>query len=185
MLALPAAGAIRPLPARGPASTDEKLVAAPPSGTVALVFTDVQGSTRLWERCDGGMHAALEVHDRVLRTLLASGGGYEVKTQGDSFMVAFPTVLEALRWCLEAQEALLCAPWPEAVLAQPEAGVETGPRGLLHRGLRVRMGVHVGEPECRIDAQTGRMDYLGRMVNVTARVASAGHGGQVLVSGGA
>jgi predicted ATPase/class 3 adenylate cyclase len=152
---------------------------------VALVFTDVQGSTRLWERCGPSMRAALEVHDRVLRALLAGGGGYEVKTQGDSFMIAFSTVLEALRWCLEAQEALLRAPWPAELLAQPEAAEEHGPGGLLHRGLRVRMGLHVGEPDCRMDERTGRVDYLGRMVNVAARVASAGHGGQVLVSGGA
>nr|WP_246357176.1 adenylate/guanylate cyclase domain-containing protein [Pyxidicoccus fallax] len=155
------------------------------SGEVALVFTDVQGSTRLWERCGASMRTALEVHDRVLRSLLAGGAGYEVKTQGDSFMIAFPTVLEALRWCLDAQEALLRAPWPAEVLAQPEAAEEHGPRGLLHRGLRVRMGIHVGESGCRVDARTGRVDYLGRMVNVAARVTSAGHGGQVLVSGGA
>nr|WP_240359724.1 adenylate/guanylate cyclase domain-containing protein [Pyxidicoccus trucidator] len=155
----------------------------PPEGTVALVFTDVQGSTRLWERCGASMRAALEVHDGVLRSLLEDGSGYEVKTQGDSFMIAFSTVLEALRWCLEAQEALLRAPWPAELLMYPEAAEEAGPRGPLHRGLRVRMGVHVGEAECRVDERTGRTDYLGRMVNVAARVTSAGHGGQVLVSG--
>ncbi len=157
----------------------------PPEGSVALVFTDVQGSTRLWERCGAGMRAALEVHDRVLRSLLVGSTGYEVKTQGDSFMIAFPSVLDALGWCLEAQDALLCAAWPLDLLSQPEAAEEVGPRGLLFRGLRVRMGVHVGEPECRLDERSGRTDYLGRMVNVAARVAAAGHGGQVLVSGSA
>jgi predicted ATPase/class 3 adenylate cyclase len=156
-----------------------------PSGTVALVFTDVQGSTRLWERCGVGMRAALELHDTVLRSLLSGTAGYEVKTQGDSFMVAFPSVLEALRWCLDTQEALLHAPWPEAILEQPEAAEEAGAHGPLFRGLRVRMGVHVGEPDCRTDERTGRVDYVGRMVNVAARVAAAGHGGQVLLSGGA
>ncbi|MCY1020252.1 ATP-binding protein [Pyxidicoccus sp. MSG2] len=179
-LTLPPSGTLRALPGHEPSSP-----AAPPEGTVALVFTDVQGSTRLWERGDASMRAALEVHDEVLRSLLAGTTGYEVKTQGDSFMVAFPSVQEALRWCLEAQEALLRAPWPADLLALPEAAEEQGPRGTLHRGLRVRMGVHVGEPECRMNEQTGRMDYLGRMVNVAARVTSAGHGGQVLVSGGA
>ena len=159
--------------------------ARPPEGPVALVFTDVQGSTRLWERCGAGMRGALEEHDRVLRSLLAGSTGYEVKTQGDSFMIAFPSVLDALAWCLEAQDALLRAAWPVDILSQPEAAEEVGPRGLLFRGLRVRMGVHVGEPECRVDERTGRTDYLGRMVNVAARVATAGHGGQVLVSGAA
>ncbi|MBZ4418377.1 adenylate/guanylate cyclase domain-containing protein [Myxococcus sp. RHSTA-1-4] len=182
-LLLAPAGNLRALPGHEPASAEGTSPSVPPTGTVALVFTDVQGSTRLWERCGPSMRAALEVHDRVLRSLLADGNGYEVKTQGDSFMVAFPSVLEALRWCLDAQEALLRAPWPADLLAQPEAAEEHGPQGPLHRGLRVRMGVHVGEPECRVDERTGRADYLGRMVNVAARVTSAGHGGQVLVSG--
>ncbi|HYI01783.1 adenylate/guanylate cyclase domain-containing protein, partial [Hyalangium sp.] len=156
-----------------------------PSGTVALVFTDIQGSTLLWERCSASMRVALELHDRILRTLLVASSGYEVKTQGDSFMVAFPTVVEAVRWCLEVQEALLDAPWPEELLAWPDAAQERGPRGVLYRGLRVRMGVHVGEPELRVDPRTGQVDYVGRMVNVAARVADAGHGGQVLLSGAA
>jgi predicted ATPase/class 3 adenylate cyclase len=154
-----------------------------PTGTVVLVFTDVQGSTRLWERCSDHMRAALDVHDQVLRALLAEGDGYEVKTQGDSFMVAFASVVEAVRWCLRAQEALLKAPWPEALLAEPDAAEVWSGRVMVHRGLRVRMGVHQGEPECRIDPCTGRADYFGRMVNVAARVGDAGHGGQVLVSG--
>ncbi|MFL5343970.1 MAG: ATP-binding protein [Hyalangium sp.] len=156
-----------------------------PSGTVALVFTDIQGSTLLWERCSAGMRAALDIHDRILRALLMSTSGYEVKTQGDSFMVAFPAVADAVRWCLDVQEVLLDAPWPQELLDCPEAAEERGPRGLLYRGLRVRMGVHVGEPERRMDARTGQIDYVGRMVNVAARVADAGHGGQVLLSGAA
>jgi predicted ATPase/class 3 adenylate cyclase len=154
-----------------------------PTGTVALVFTDVQGSTQLWERCSDGMRGALDVHDQVLRALLVGADGYEVKTQGDSFMVAFASAVEAVRWCLEAQEALLRAPWPEELLRLSDAAVVQGTSGTVHRGLRVRMGVHLGEPECRVDPRTGRADYFGRMVNVAARVADAGHGGQVLVSG--
>jgi len=158
---------------------------AAPSGTVALVFTDIEGSTRLWEHCSAGMRTALEIHDRILRTLLASRAGYEVKTQGDSFMVAFPSAIEAVRWCMDAQEVLLDAPWPEELLNEPEASEVKGPKGVLYRGLRVRMGVHVGEPERRLNARTGQVDYIGRMVNVAARVAEAGHGGQVLLSGAA
>jgi hypothetical protein len=140
-----------------------------PTGSVALVFTDIQGSTQLWERCGSVMRAALEVHDRLLRSLLADSSGYEVKTQGDSFMVAFPAVGEAVRWCLETQWRLLHAPWPEEILAEPEAAEVRGTCGLVQRGLRVRMGIHLGEPECRIDERTGRADYFGRMVNVAAR----------------
>ncbi|KFE70770.1 ATP-binding protein [Hyalangium minutum] len=159
--------------------------ATAPTGTVALVFTDIEGSTQLWERCSTSMREALELHDRVMRERLRRTSGYEVKTQGDSFMLAFPSVDEALRWCLDVQETLLHVPWPAELLAQPLALERMGPRGLLHRGLRVRMGVHVGEPECRPDPRTGQMDYFGPVVNLTARVAEAGHGGQVLLSGAA
>jgi predicted ATPase/class 3 adenylate cyclase len=130
------------------------------------------------------MREALELHDEALRAVLDRSSGYEVKTLGGSFMLAFSSPVEAVHWCLEAQEALLQVAWPKELLAQPEAAEELGARGgLLHRGLRVRMGVHVGEPECRADERTGRVDYLGRVANTAARVVAAGHGGQVLVSG--
>ena len=176
-----------PVAPRGLASrvANTLLGSEPPSGTVALVFTDVPAAARLWERCPTAMRDALEVQDQVLRALLDRCGGYEVKTQGGAFMLAFASPREAVQWCLVAQEALLEAPWSQELLAQPEAAEEVGPRGLLHRGLRVRMGVHVGEPELRVDGRTGRVDYVGRMVNASARVAAAGHGGQVLVSGAA
>ncbi|WP_224249959.1 ATP-binding protein [Hyalangium gracile] len=155
----------------------------PPSGTVALVFTDVPSASRLWERCPEAMRAALELQEEVLRGVLERHSGYEVKTQSGSFMLAFASPVEAVRWCLDAQEALFEAPWPQELLAQPEAAEELGLRGFLHRGLRVRMGVHLGQPEPRVDARTGRVDYLGPVVNTAARVVAAGHGGQVLVSG--
>lgn len=157
--------------------------APPPTGTVALAFTDVQGSTKLWEHRPDGMRVALELHDRLMREAIARRGGYEVKTEGDSFMVAFSSSVDALRWCLETQEALVAATWPDEILADELASVETAPDGrVLRRGLRVRMGVHVGEPECRPDPVTGRMDYFGPPVNRAARIGSAGHGGQIVVS---
>lgn len=157
----------------------------PPTGSVALVFTDIQGSTRLWERCGQGMRDALELHDGVLRALLLGTDGYEVKSQGDAFMVAFASPTEAVHWCLRAQEALLHVSWPKALLEEADAAEESAAEGLVHRGLRVRMGVHVGEPDCRMDPSTHRLDYLGPPVNIAARVADAGHGGQVLLSGAA
>ena len=155
----------------------------PPTGTVALAFTDVQGSTKLWERRPDGMRVALALHDRVMRDVLAKRGGYEVKTEGDAFMVAFVHPMQAVRWCLEVQEALVDAEWPPEILSEDLASVETAPDGrVLRRGLRVRMGVHMGEPECRQDPVTGRMDYFGPPVNRAARIGAAGHGGQLLVS---
>ena len=155
-----------------------------PIGTVTLVFTDVEGSTALWDRVPGAMRQALALHDEMMRATLLAAGGYEVKTEGDAFMVAFSTGQQAVDWCLRVQERLMQAPWPEAILSQEEASEHLSEDGKpLFRGLRVRMGVHSGEPICQPDPNTGRMDYFGGMVNRAARVGGAGHGGQVLVSG--
>ena len=153
-----------------------------PTGTVALVFTDVQGSTALWEHGPTLMREALAMHDDVLRRTIAELGGYEVKTEGDAFMIAFGRAADAVRWCHQAQLALLDAPWPEAIFERPEAAIARAGDKVLFRGLRVRMGAHVGEPDCRPDPVTGRMDYFGPVVNRAARVSAAGHGGQTLVS---
>lgn len=134
---------------------------------VALVFTDVEGSGLLWDRAPAAMRLALAVHDAALRGALATFRGYEVKTEGDAFMCAFPTAREAIGWALAVQDALDRAPWPEGA------------------ALRVRIGVHVGETWCRPDPLTGRMDYFGPVVNRAARITSAGHGGQVLASAAA
>ena len=155
-----------------------------PTGTVTLVFTDVQGSTALWDRVPGAMRQALTLHDELMRETLIACGGYEVKTEGDAFMVAFQSGQQAVEWCLCVQERLMVAPWPEAILAQKEASEQSSKDGtLLFRGLRVRMGAHSGEPICQPDPNTGRMDYFGGMVNRAARVGGAGHGGQILISG--
>lgn len=158
---------------------------AAPTGLVTLVFTDVEGSTSLWEAAPEAMREALGVHDRVMRERLAAHHGYEVKTEGDAFMVCFQDSAAALAWCLDVQVRLQEAPWPEALLARPEAAEvrEREGGGRTRRGLRVRMGLHRGEPDCRPDPVTGRMDYFGPMVNRSARVSGAAHGGQVLASG--
>ena len=116
-----------------------------------MVFTDVQGSTKLWEALKEDMERALFIHNGVMRRVIAECGGYEVKTEGDAFMVAFQTAHAAVKWCLDAQEALVNAEWPTdgALLDQPEASVQYDDAGnQIWSGLRVRMGVHVGEPRC-------------------------------------
>ena len=129
------------------------------------------------------MRVSLDVHDRVMRDAIARHRGYEVKTEGDAFMVAFASPADSAAFCLGVQAALVDAAWPEDILADELAATETAPDGrVLRRGLRVRMGVHMGEPECRADPVTGRMDYFGPPVNRAARIGSAGHGGQILVS---
>ena len=137
-----------------------------PTGIVALVFTDVQGSTARWEADPAAMHAALALHNRVMRAQIAAHRGYEVKTEGDAFMVAFGLAADAVAWCLSAQAALRAAVWPGGPGAR----------------LPVRMGAHLGVPTCEPDPLTGRMDYFGPMVNRAARVGASAHGDQIVVT---
>jgi predicted ATPase/class 3 adenylate cyclase len=129
-----------------------------PSGTVTFLFSDVEGSTRLLTRLGGGYADVLAEHQRLLRAAFEAHGGHEVHTEGDAFFVAFARASEAVAAAVSAQRTLASRRWPE--------GVE----------VRVRMGLHTGEAEVRID------DYVGLDVHRAARICSAGHGGQVLVS---
>ena len=146
---------------------------------VVLVFTDIEGSTPMWERVPEAMESGLKLHNDLLRRLIAEHRGYEVKTEGDAFMVAFENETDALRWCLAAQEALHELPWPEDLLNQPQAAPsEDG----LHKGFRVRMGAHLGGVRRAVDPTSGRLDFFGPVVNRAARVSAAAHGGQIIVS---
>jgi YVTN family beta-propeller protein len=129
-----------------------------PTGAVTFLFTDIEGSTRLVKHLREGYGAVLADHQRLLRTAFTAHGGYEVDTQGDSFFIAFASAREALLAAVEGQLALLSHSWPE--------GVE----------IKVRMGLHTGQAV----ANDGR--YTGLAVHRAARIGSAGHGGQILVS---
>lgn len=159
-----------------------------PTGMVTLVFTDVQNSTKLWESNPDAMNEGLEKHDAMLRELLKLFRGYEVKTEGDAFFVAFFTVLEAILWCCAVQRALLKAEWPEALLKLPAASTEWAKDDAEHAnppifsGIRIRMGIHCGNAKCRRNPITGRMDYFGSVVNRCARISDSGHGGQIVCS---
>src|SRR5215213_449562 len=128
-----------------------------PTGTVTLLFTDVEGSTRLWERDPEAMSRAIARHDELLRNTVEAHGGFVFKTVGDAFHAAFSTAHEAVEAALDAQISLLS-----------EEG-EVGP-------LRVRMALRTGPVEERDG------DYFGPTLNRVARLLSAGHGGQVLLS---
>ncbi|NJN52564.1 MAG: adenylate/guanylate cyclase domain-containing protein [Gammaproteobacteria bacterium] len=130
-----------------------------PSGTVTLLLTDIQGSTRLLQRLGAeGYAAALGVHRDLLRGEFANHNGIEVDTQGDAFFVAFPTALDGVQAAIACQRALANHPWS------------------TDAAIKVRMGLHTGEPT-RTDE-----GYVGIAVNTAARIASAGHGGQILLS---
>src|SRR5215211_7542244 len=132
---------------------------APPSGTVTFLFTDIEGSTKLWERSPEAMQRALARHDEILRRAIEMYDGYVFKTVGDAFCATFPRAPQALDATLEAQRALSGEEWGE------EIGT-----------LKVRMALHTGAAEERGG------DYFGPPLNRVARLLSAGHGGQVLLS---
>jgi predicted ATPase/class 3 adenylate cyclase/Tfp pilus assembly protein PilF len=154
----------------------------PPTGTVTLVFTDIEGSTALWEHFGADFKPLLDQHNDIFRAAIEEFGGYEVKTEGDAFMVAFQDGAEAVAMCLAVQERLHAAHWPESLNDASIADWAGSSEDGLFRGLRVRMGAHVGPVDAQPDPVTGRMDYFGRTVNRAARVGAAGHGGQLVVS---
>jgi predicted ATPase/class 3 adenylate cyclase len=138
---------------------DSGCVTGQPTGTVTLLFTDVEGSTKLLDALGSERYAeVLEAHRRLLREVFSCHGGYEVDTEGDAFFVAFSRAQDAVAAAGEGQRALAEAEWPD--------GGE----------MRVRMGIHTGEP---LLLET---HYVGMDVHRAARIMSAGHGGQVVVS---
>ena len=133
----------------------------PPAGLVAFLFTDIEGSTRLWERDPAAMRRALERHNALLGAAIAARHGVHFKTIGDAVPAAFPDASSAVAAAVAVQRALAAEPWPE-----------TGP-------IRVRMAVHVGEAA---PAGDDRPDYLAPALNRLARLLAAGHGGQTLLT---
>ncbi|SGZ47638.1 CIC11C00000002144 [Sungouiella intermedia] len=155
----------------------------PPVGDLALVFTDIKNSTLLWDTYPVAMRSAIKLHNTIMRRQLRIVGGYEVKTEGDSFMVSFPTPTSALLWCLTIQNQLLNEDWPSEILETNECCEVTDSSGnIIYRGLSVRMGIHWGSPVCELDMVTRRMDYFGPMVNRASRIESSADGGQIAVS---
>ena len=129
-----------------------------PTGTVTFLFTDIKGSTKLWEAHPDAMRPALARHDHLLRGCFEDHEGYVFKTVGDAFCAAFPTANGALEAALAAQIALAAEPWG------------------MPAPLSVRMALHTGSAEERGG------DYFGPPLNRVARLMAAGHGGQTLLS---
>ena len=155
----------------------------PPVDELAMVFTDIKNSTLLWETAPVAMRAAIKVHNSIMRRQLRIIGGYEVKTEGDAFMVSFPTPTSALLWCFSVQSLLLAADWPTEILESSEGcEILDDNDEVIFRGLSVRMGIHWGSPVCERDPITRRMDYFGPMVNRAARVSAVADGGQIALS---
>eukprot|EP00756_Hemistasia_phaeocysticola_P060496 Hpha_TRINITY_DN4079_c0_g1::TRINITY_DN4079_c0_g1_i1::g.63709::m.63709 len=154
----------------------------PPSGRVAFVFTDIQSSTMLWEMLGMDMDVALTEHNQVLRRNIAVNKGYEVKTIGDAFMVAFSDVVEAARCCLQCQLDLRAISYPSTFEDHPATCKQEDTKGrVIWAGLRVRMGIHFGEVGQETNPLTGRADYRGPTVNKAARLEQTGWGGLLAV----
>jgi len=117
----------------------------PPTGTVTFLFTDIEGSTRMWERNPSVMQKVLSRHDEILQSAIEANGGYVFKTVGDAFCAAFGSTTEALGAALEGQRALLAEGWDEGCV------------------IRARMALHTGT----VDERGG--DYFGPAVNRVAR----------------
>src|ERR1039457_5592547 len=131
---------------------------SPPSGTVTFLFTDIEGSTRLWETQREAMAQALPRHDALLRQCIESRDGHIFKTAGDAFCAAFDTAASAVEAALAAQQTLGRERWPEAAVN------------------RSRTALHTGAAEMRDG------DYFGPPLNQVARILAVGHGGQTLLS---
>jgi predicted ATPase/class 3 adenylate cyclase len=129
-----------------------------PTGTVTFLFTDIEGSTRLWESQPAQMRVALARHDTLLHLAIADNGGFVFKTVGDAFCAAFAMALDAVAAVLAAQLAIRAERWP------------------TDAPIKVRMALHTGAVE-RVDG-----DYFGPPVNRVARLLSTGHGGQTLLA---
>jgi class 3 adenylate cyclase len=133
-------------------------MASLPGGTVTFLFTDIEGSTRLLQQLGDSYAGVVRDHRQLLREHLGDKGGTEVDTQGDAFFYSFSRAKDAVAGAVGAQRALAEHAWPE--------GAE----------VKVRMGLHTGEPA------VGDEGYLGLDVVRAARICSAGHGGQILLS---
>ena len=142
----------------GPIPSYTRSVAALPTGTVTLLFTDVEGSTAALHTLGTAYGDSLGLHRTVIRGAIAAHGGVEVDTQGDAFFVAFGSADDALHAARDAQQALASASWPDGLQ------------------LKVRMGLHTGEPEQHDHG------YVGIDLHRGARICAAAHGGQVVVS---
>ena len=143
-----------------------------------IVFTDIRASTSIWECAPEGMRAGLRIHNAVIREVMRAFGGYEVKTIGDAFMIAFTTMRAGIDFALQVHERLREADWPASLLDESPICAE---QGSLWGGLTVRIGVNTGPVDVENCPQTGRTDYFGHTVNVAARLENICDPGAVAV----
>ncbi|CAG9583854.1 receptor-type adenylate cyclase a-like protein [Leishmania major strain Friedlin] len=155
---------------------------------VTLIFTDIESSTALWATAPQAMSSAVALHHKLIRQLVIKYKCYEVKTIGDSFMIACKQPFAAVQLARDIQVALHQADWGSTaiddayeLIGKPSGGTDPGECGSRPwSGLRVRAGVHYGLVEVRFDNVTKGYDYYGNVVNTAARTESVSCGGQVI-----
>ena len=149
------------------------------SGVAAIVFTDIENSTQLWESWHDGMRVGLRLHNEIIRKCIDKFEGYEVKTIGDAFMVTFETFQQGLLFSMEVQESLSRVDWKSIF-------VEHSPSRCVSRedtvnDIRVRIGANFGPVSVEYNDVTHRFDYFGTTVNRAARLEACCKGGSVAV----
>lgn len=149
---------------------------------ISLVSTDVKGSTRLWEQDPTMVNRATHVHDTAMRQMISRHYGYEVRTEGDSFLVAFHTAEDALGFCLSLQLLLLTCDWPLELESSQDACSVYFQESLVHRGMRVRMAVATGQAgSISTNALTKRVEYSGPLVDTLKLLEGFSDGGQIVM----
>ncbi|KAG2425877.1 hypothetical protein HYH02_014940 [Chlamydomonas schloesseri] len=160
---------------------------------VTWVVTDVAASTQLWEWKPDVMDRAIDMHNVALRQLMDEFGGHEIRNEGDSFTLSFHDAVDAVNFCLKAQEKLMTVDWPKElvehqrtatvtvgdVTSNPDAAGKGPP---LIAGLRVRMGINTGVPDdIFLHDLTDHVDYRGLEYDLAGEICDLAEGGQILM----
>ncbi|GLE08355.1 hypothetical protein PINS_up019420 [Pythium insidiosum] len=162
----------------------------PPTVNPVFVYTDIESSSQLWSYEDGAvMRRANELHDEILRSLLAKYRGYEITTCGDAFQLAFHTIRDAVEYCIDAQLRLLDAEWPRDLHNLIPATMREKAKGkrFAFNGLRVRMGIHdaqevEGVLVVGVHPVTGKVTYTGLSEIIANDMGDIGAGGEICVT---
>ena len=149
---------------------------SPPQDQAAILFTDLKSSTAIWEASPDAMKRALKMHNNIIRSCLGDYGGYEVKTIGDAFMVAFEDMTSGCSFAMAVQEKIMSTTWPTELIL-PDNFISNGWNGLV-----LRIGIHFGEVTTEVSKLSGRTDYFGRTVNRAARLEGACTPGGIAIS---
>lgn len=187
----------------GPAVPSKEAI--PQGDDVAIVCTAVQSISQLWETCGQDMPTAIALHNRIIQDEIPKHRGYQVKTAGEEFLVAFHSVIDAVNFAVAVQEVLVEQVWPQrlasekccAVVPKEEVLVPENSTGEAHpardsdmtpqlgdlwRGLRVAMGIHCGPVHVELNPATNGYDYMGSTVNKALLLKRVSHGGMAAVS---